>query len=95
MKSKTKNIISCGIVLFLTTAGICKLAAAEFDPSACPDLTAKIFQVNKDWAVFYVSADISTISLPEMIPQLHLFRMKPTSSRNNLPNFRIFLKKHN
>ena len=57
MKSKTKNIISCGIVLFLTTAGICKLAAAEFDPSACPDLTAKIFQVNKDWAVFYVSAD--------------------------------------
>ena len=37
----------------------------------------------------------STISLPEMIPQLHLFRMKPTSSRNNLPNFRIFLKKHN
>ena len=34
-----------------------KLFAAEFDPSACPDLTAKIFQVNKDWAVFYVSAD--------------------------------------
>ena len=57
MKSKTKNIISCGIVLFLTTAGMCKLFAAEFDPSACPDLTAKIFQVNKDWAVFYVSAD--------------------------------------
>ena len=43
-------------VLFLIF-GICKLAAAEFDPSACPDLTAKIFQVNKDWAVFYVSAD--------------------------------------
>ena len=57
MKSKTKNIISCGIVLFLTTAGMCKLFAAEFDPSACPDLTAKIFQVNKDWAVFYVFAD--------------------------------------
>ena len=43
-------------VLFLLL-GICKLLAAEFDPSACPDLTAKIFQVNKDWAVFYVSAD--------------------------------------
>ena len=28
-----------------------------FTVSACPDLTAKIFQVNKDWAVFYVSAD--------------------------------------
>ena len=43
-------------VLFLLL-GMCKLFAAEFDPSACPDLTAKIFQVNKDWAVFYVSAD--------------------------------------
>ena len=57
MKSKTKIIISCGIVLFLTTAGMCKLFAAEFDPSACPDLKAKIFQINKDWAVFYVYAD--------------------------------------
>ena len=44
------------LLLFLLL-GVCKLFAAEFDPSACPDLTAKIFQVNKDWAVFYVSAD--------------------------------------
>ena len=36
---------------------MCKLFAAEFDPSACPDLKAKIFQINKDWAVFYVYAD--------------------------------------
>jgi hypothetical protein len=43
-------------ILFLIL-GMGKLFAAEFDPSACPDLTAKIFQVNKDWAVFYVSAD--------------------------------------
>ena len=43
-------------VLFLFL-GICKLAAAEFDPSACLDLKVKIFQVNKDWAVFYASAD--------------------------------------
>ena len=42
MKSKTKIIISCGIVLFLTTAGMCKLFAAEFDPSACPDSAAKV-----------------------------------------------------
>jgi hypothetical protein len=44
------------LILFLLL-GMCKLFAAEFEPSACPDLTAKIFQVNKDWAVFYVSAD--------------------------------------
>ena len=43
-------------VLFLLLE-MCKLFAAEFDPSACPDLKAKIFQINKDWAVFYVSAD--------------------------------------
>ena len=43
-------------VLFLIL-GMCKLFATEFDPSACPDLKAKIFQVNKDWAVFYASAD--------------------------------------
>ena len=43
-------------ILFLIL-GMGKLFAAEFDPSACPDLKAKIFQINKDWAVFYVSAD--------------------------------------
>ena len=44
------------VILFLCLS-ICKLFAAEFDPSACPDLKAKIFQINKDWAVFYVYAD--------------------------------------
>ena len=43
-------------ILFLLL-GMGKLFAAEFDPTACPDLKAKIFQINKDWAVFYVSAD--------------------------------------
>ena len=37
----------------------------------------------------------STISLPEMIPQLHLFRMKKRKSLNNLPCYRTLLKKHN
>ena len=43
-------------ILFLFW-GMCKLFAEEFNPSACPDLKAKIFQINNDWAVFYASAD--------------------------------------
>lgn len=48
-------------VLFLLL-GMYKLFAAEFDPSACPDLKAKIFQINNDWTIFYISADHYTHS---------------------------------
>ena len=43
-------------ILFLIS-GMYRLFAAEFDPSACPDLKVKIFQVHERWAVLYVSAD--------------------------------------
>lgn len=48
------------LLVFLSAAS--RIFAGVFDYSACPDLTAKIFYINKHQAVFYVSADSYTHS---------------------------------
>ena len=46
------------IIVLLSILCCCHFSySAEFDPAACPDLSAKIFYVNAEQAVLYVSAD--------------------------------------
>ena len=46
--------VFCLILFCLCSLAIC---GAEFDPAACPDFSAKIFQINEQQAVLYVSAN--------------------------------------